>query len=328
MHEAGEKVYEVFAEPGMMRSAFGEALADAGDSHPEIITLTSDVAWPTCVDIFQRRHPDRFFNVGVAEQNMVSIAAGMAAAGLLPFAATLGVFASLRAAEQVRTSCAYAGLNVRIVGSYSGLSAEGNGPTHFAVEDIAVMRAIPHMCVLVPCDCASARAAVFAAIAHEGPLYLRISRSKVDNVYTSLPGIEIGKANVLRQGEDLTIIACGIMVRKALDAAEMLESEGLSARVLDMHTIKPIDREAIVDAAHRTGCLVTAEEHVLNGGLGSAVAEVLSDTVPVPLERVGIDDTFTESGAYEELLEKYGLTAAAIVEAARRAVQRKRELPV
>jgi transketolase len=318
-------LYRVFAEPGQMRKAFGEALAEQAAENPDIVVLTPDVAWPTCIDLVQRRYPERFFNLGVAEQNAMGMAAGFANAGMVPFVTMFAIFASTRASEQMRTSIAYPRLNVKIAGSYAGLSAEGNGPTHFSVEDISIMRAIPNMTVVVPCDCVSVRKAVAAAARYDGPLYLRVSRSKVAAVYDEGNcDLVIGKAIELRRGTDATIIAAGTTVAASLAAASMLEAEGVSTRVLDSHTVKPIDQNAVLRAAEETHCIVTVEESNVLGGLGGAVAEVVAERAPVPVVRLGLRDTFAESGDYEALMEAHGLTPAGIAQGVRRALDMAR----
>ena len=251
------RTYQVFAQAGQMRKAFGQALADLGAQRPDLVVLTCDVGWPTCADIFGAAHPERDFNLGIAEQNLMAAAAGLAAGGLCPVVVMFSIFASTRAVEQVRTSIAYPHLNVKIAGSYAGLSPEGNGTTHFALEDIAIMRAIAGMTILVPADNVAAGKLLAVALQYQGPVYLRLTRAAFPQVYDPAQELTIGRAVTLRQGRDVTIAATGLMVHKALAAADILAGEGISARVLDVHTIKPLDEEAIVQAARETGCIVT-----------------------------------------------------------------------
>ncbi|RLG97309.1 transketolase family protein, partial [Candidatus Bathyarchaeota archaeon] len=272
----------------------------------------------------------RFFNFGVAEANMMSAAAGLASSGKIPFVSTFAVFATGRAYNQYRTSIAYPNLNVKIVATHSGISVGEDGPTHFCIEDIAIMRALPNTTVLVPADAVETEAAVKAAVDHYGPVYIRLSRPKLPVIYEEgyrwrgeKLTFRIGGSVTLREGEDVTLVASGLMVSRALDAAEALAREGIEATVIDLYSIKPIDREALTEAARRTGAIVTCEEHNVCGGVGSAVAEVLVETVPVPMEMVGVKDTFAESGSMEDLLTKYGLTSKDIVEAAKRVIKRK-----
>jgi len=307
------------------RDAYGKALVKLGAMDPRIVVLDADLSKSTKTADFMKRYPDRFFNVGIAEQNMMGIAAGLAAAGKIPFASTFAVFAAGRAFEQVRNSIAYTCLNVKIAATHAGLTVGEDGASHQAIADLAAMRALPNMTVIVPADGVETEQAVFAAAGSEGPCYIRLGRPALPVLFDSGYRFRVGRAAVMRPGYDATVIACGIMVAEALRAAGELEAEGLSVRVINMSTIKPLDREAVVAAARETGAVVTAEEHTIIGGLGSAVAETLVETVPVPMERVGIKDVFGESGQPSELLEKYGLTANNIKEAVRRAINRKTE---
>ncbi len=306
-----------------MRETYGQTLVELGKENPDIVVLDSDVAHSTKTVYFSREFPDRFFNFGIQEANMMDAAAGMASVGLVPFVNTFSFLATLRAAEQVRTSIAYNSLNVKIIGSYGGLSDSYDGASHQSVLDLAVMRSMPHMTVIVPSDDVETRLAVRAAAAFEGPVYLRLCRNEVPAVFGEDHSFEIGKANRIREGRDVTLIVTGILVARALRAADALAGEGVGCRVLQMSSLKPLDVEAVREASEKTGALVTVEEHNIIGGLGSAVAEVLGETRPAPLERVGIADTFAESGDYDQLLDKYGMSVEGIKTAARKAFGRK-----
>lgn len=306
------------------REAYGKALVELGGENSDIVVLDADLAKSTKTINFSKQFPDRFFDMGIAEQNMMGTAAGLAAAGKVPFASSFAVFASGRVYDQVRNSISYPALNVKIGATHAGITVGEDGASHQAVEDIALMRVLPNMTVFVPADGPSTIAAVRAAAEIEGPVYIRLGRSKVPVLHGGDLDFAPGKSIELRSGKDVTIIACGIMVAEAMEAAESLEKEGIDAAVLDMHTVKPLDVAAVIKAAKVTGAVVTAEEHSIIGGLGGAVAEVLGETVPVPLMRVGIPDVFGESGKPEELLEKYGLRASNIATAVRDAIGRKR----
>jgi transketolase len=307
------------------RDAYGKALVKLGASDPRVVVLDADLAKSTKTVEFMKHYPERFFDMGIAEQNMMGTAAGLAAAGKVPFASTFAVFAAGRAFEQVRNSIAYTRLNVKIAATHAGLTVGEDGASHQAIADLAVMRALPNMTVVVPADGVETEKAVFAAAETGGPFYIRLGRSALPVLFDGDYRFRIGEAAVMRPGNDASVIACGIMVAEALKAAEELEKEGLSVRVINMSTIKPLDREAVTIAARETGAIVTAEEHTVLGGLGSAVAETLVETVPVPMERVGIKDVFGESGKPQELLEKYGLTAKNIKDAVYKAIGRKKE---
>ncbi len=306
-----------------MREAYGEALVELGGLNDRVVVLDADVASSTRSILFKGAYPGRFFNIGIAEGNMVAIAAGLATAGKIPFVNTFAFLLALRAADPVRSLVAYNKLNVKIAGAYGGFSDSYDGASHQAVEDVAIMRALPNMTVVVPADEHAARLATLAAAEYPGPVYLRLSRAEVPEIYDAASPFVIGKANVVRAGGDATIVANGYMVRKALDAAALLAGEGIEAEVVDMHTVKPLDSETLLASAAKTGAVVTAEEHSVLGGLGSAVAETLARRRPMPLETVGIADEFGESGPYEALLSKHGLDSAAIAAAARKAVARK-----
>lgn len=305
------------------REAYGEALLQLGRENPGVVVLDADLAKSTKTIDFGKHFPERFFDMGVAEQNMVGTAAGLAAAGKIPFCSSFAIFATGRAFEQVRNSVAYSALNVKICATHAGITVGEDGGSHQSVEDIALMRALPNMTVFVPADAVETAGAVRAAAAMKGPVYIRLGRMGVPVLHGSEFQFVPGKAVALREGRDATIIATGIMVSTALEAADLLAGEGITAGVLDIHTIKPLDVEAVVRAAKETGALVTAEEHSIIGGLGGAVAEALVENYPVPLKRVGMPDKFGESGSPSELLEKCGLTPKALAAAVKEVVARK-----
>lgn len=306
------------------RDAYGDALRELGGRYKEIVVLDADLSKSTKTNLFAKAYPDRFFNAGIAEQNLVGTAAGLAAAGMIPFVSTFAMFATGRAFEQIRNSVCYPRLNVKICATHAGLTVGEDGASHQALEDIGLMRSLPGMTVIVPADATETHRAVAWAVEYHGPVYIRLGRASVDDVFGDGYEFVPGRANLLAEGADLTIIAAGIMVAPARRAADELTQSGLSARVLNMASIKPIDREAIVKAAADTGAIVTCEEHNIIGGLGSAVAEVLGENAPVPMERVGVLDTFGESGTPDALLAKYNLTVADIVRAGKRVVERKK----
>lgn len=305
------------------REAYGQALEELGAVRQDVVVLDADLSKSTKTSVFQAKYPERFFNAGIAEQNLMGLAAGFAAAGKVPFASTFAVFATGRAYDQIRNSICYPRLNVKIAATHAGITVGEDGGSHQALEDINLMRGLPNMTVLVPADGPEAKNAVKAAADYEGPVYIRLGRSGVPTITDADVPFVIGKGRVMREGADVTLIGCGMMVAKALEAVDVLAAEGVNAAVIDMSTIKPIDRELIVEWAKKTGAIVTAEEHNVIGGLGSAVAEVLVEEVLVPMERVGIEDVFGESGTGGELVEKYRLTAEHIVEKAKRAIARK-----
>lgn len=311
------------AEKIATRYAYGEALKGIG-ADKRIVAFDADVSTCTMSVIFGKAYPERFFNVGIAEGNMIGMAAGMSTMGYIPFVHAFAMFLAGRGYDQIRNSICYPGLNVRCVGTHAGLSVGEDGATHQCVEDIALMRAIPGMTVICPADAIETEAAVRALIDFKGPVYLRLGRLPVD-IVSDFEGysFQIGKAVELRKGNDVTLIATGLMVPDALKAAEMLNQEGISARVLNMHTVKPLDEEAVLRAARETGCIVTAEEHNVLGGLGGAVAEVVAEKCPVPVKRVGVQDSFGRSGNALELLKMYHLTAEDIAHAAREAIAAK-----
>ena len=305
------------------RHAYGEALKAVG-ANKKIVALDGDVSTCTMSAIFGNAYPDRFFNVGIAEANMLGMAAGLSTMGYVPFTHAFAMFMAGRGYDQIRNSICYPHLNVKCVGTHAGLSVGEDGATHQCIEDIALMRAIPGMTVICPADAIETEAAVQAISEFVGPVYLRIGRLPVE-IVNNYEGyhFEIGKANQLKDGKDVTIIATGLMVPDALKAAEMLKADGIDARVLNMHTIKPLDVQAVVKAAEETGCIVTAEEHNVLGGLGAAVAEVVSDQHPVPVKRVGVQDCFGRSGDAMALLKLYHLTAEDIAKAALEAIKAK-----
>lgn len=305
------------------REAYGEALRELGGQNENIVVLDADLSGSTKTAMFKKEYPTRFFNAGIAEQSMIGTAAGLAAAGKTAFASTFAVFATGRAFEQIRNSVCYPKLNVKVAATHAGLTVGEDGATHQAIEDVAIMRALPNMTVLVPADAAEAKAVVRWAAEYNGPVYIRLGRSGVPDVFDETYEFKFGKAVTLKEGKDVTLIGMGIMTSAALEAAEMLAEEGISATVLNMPTIKPIDEDAIVAAANATGAIVTCEEHSIIGGLGSAVAEVLAEKASARLVRVGVKDTFGESGKPADLLKKYGLTAADIVAAAKQAIANK-----
>jgi transketolase len=304
----------------IQRLVFGEALAELGGEDPRIVVLDADVSSSTQTQLFAAKYPDRFFNFGIAEANMVSAAAGMAASGCVPVVSSFALFLSLRAGDQVRAQVAHPGLNVKLAGNYAGLSDYADGASHQSVEDIAVMRAIPNMTVIAPSDITETRLALRAAIACEGPVFLRISREAVSDDYGPDHPFEIGKGIVLRDGHDVTLIATGTVVKLAREAADVLAERGISARVIDMHTVKPLDTELVTRAGIETGAIVTVEEHSVIGGLGGAVCEAVCANHPVPVFRVGIPDRFGESGAYPEILRRAGIDTKSIVWCAKRAM--------
>lgn len=305
-----------------MREAFGMALTQSAERYPNVVVLDADVAGGTGVHHFLKAYPDRFFQFGIAEQNMMSAAGGMASTGLIPVVTTFAVFC-LRAYEQVRLSIAYCHRNVKIVASHPGLDVGPDGGSAQALEDIAAFRAIPGMTVISPADPLEMELATEAMLNFNGPVYMRTGRSPVRRILERDHQFEIGKGSILRDGTDVSIVACGVEVVRALDAAEILSKEGISARVINMSTIKPIDVDLLVRCANETGAIVTAEDHNIHGGLGSAVAEVLVQNAPCPMEFIGVKDVFGESGEPDELAEKYELTAPFIVEAVKRSIERK-----
>ena len=298
------------------RAAYGHVLKTEVYKNPNVVVLEADLGNATKSNAFKEVAPERYFNMGISEQDLIGTAAGFAAAGKIPLASTFAVFATGRAFEQVRNSVCYPKLNVKICATHAGLTVGADGGSHQAIEDISLMRTLPNMTVINPADAKEAEAAVLAAIDYQGPVYIRLGRAETKDIHDDSYHFEWGKAEVLRQGSDVTIFATGIMTAKALDAAETLAKQGIQAEVINVHTIKPLDEETVIASAKKTGKVVTAEEHSIIGGLGSAVAEVLARQCPTKQAFVGVQDSFGESGSPNDLLEKYGLTAEVIVKAA------------
>ncbi len=308
------------------RAAYGEALAELAEAYPQLVVLDADLSGSTMTKTFAGKYPERFFDMGIAEGNMAGVAAGLATCGKIPFVNSFAMFSAGRAWEQVRNSIAYPGLNVKVIGSHGGLSVGEDGATHQCIEDYAIMRAIPGMLVLSPCDGPEMKLAVKALLDYQGPAYMRLGRLAVESVTDTIPGytFELGKGSMLRDGTDATVIATGMMVQCAYEAAETLASEGISLRVIDMHTIKPIDKDIVLKAAKETGCIITSEEANIIGGLGSAVAEVVSEGCPVPVVRHGVNDEFGRSGKAQAVLDAYKLNAQGIAEKVRYALTLKK----
>lgn len=306
------------------RQAYGMALADYGDLNPDVVVLDADVSSSTLTKYFADRYPQRFYNMGVTEASMVNVGVGLALSGDIPFVNTFAALLTLRACEQIRTCVAYANTNVKLIGGYAGLSDYKDGPTHFATNDVALMRAMPHMVVLAPADNAEAARLVPAIAEHVGPVYMRISRAVVPDVFDDSLAVQIGKGHTLRTGSDVTIVGCGSMVGRCVQAAELLAKDGIQARVLSMASIKPLDVDLVRRAAEETGALVTVEDHSIIGGLGSAVAEALAGQCPTPVEFVGLNDTFAETGPDSEtLMDAWGLSVNDIVAASKKVLARK-----
>jgi transketolase len=310
--------------PLPLRNVFGEALLKVARENKRVVVLDGDLGNSTKTEYVRQNFPERFFNIGIAESNLVGIGAGLAACGFVPWITSFSSFLLCNAYDQIRLAVAMSNINAKVLGSHGGITLGKDGPTQMGIEDLALVGGLPTFTILVPSDPASMHAAVKAATDHQGPVFLRSSRLALPEIYPldDCP-FEIGKANVVRQGTDVTLVGCGIMVAAALDAAAMLAEEGLEARVLDLHTIRPMDVDALVAAARETGAMVTAEEHLLQGGMGSNIARVVTQNYPVPMRFVGLADTYTESAEPEELLKKYNLTADDIVAAAREAVAAK-----
>lgn len=307
------------------RSGFGVGLLELGRKNPQVVALCADLIPSLKMDAFLAEFPERFFEAGIAEANMMSVAAGLATAGFIPFTGTFANFSTGRVYDQIRQSIAYSQKNVKICASHAGITLGEDGATHQILEDIGLMRMLPGMTVVVPCDYNQTRLATLAIAEIQGPVYLRFGRPKVE-IFTPAedPDFQIGKAQILAEGTDVTVFACGHLVWEALKASEILKEKGISAEIINLHTIKPLDETAIIRSVQKTGCLVTAEEHNILGGMGDAVANVLSRNLPSPQEYVGTKDTFGESGTPEQLMVKYGLTAADIVTAAEKAIGRKK----
>ena len=306
-----------------MRDGYGKALLELCEKNSQVMVLDADVAKSTRTVWIRDQFPEHFIDMGISEQDMVGTAAGMALGGMIPFCSTYGVFLAGRAWDQIRTTVCYNNLNVKLGGAHAGISVGPDGATHQALEDVAIMRVLPNMTVIVPCDAEETRKATLAMAAMNGPCYIRFGREAVPVVTDENTPFEIGKANILRDGTDVTIMANGAMVYEALQAADTLAESGISAQVINMHTIKPLDTDCIIHAAQKTGCIVTAEEHQAAGGLGSAVAECLALHAPVPMEMVAVNDSFGESGQPQELMDKYQLNAAAIMAKVKAVLQKK-----
>mgnify|MGYP000130107245 FL=1 len=305
------------------REAYGETLKELGAQIPEIVVLDADLSASTKTAVFAKAFPDRFFDTGIAEGNMMSVAAGLAASGKIPFASTFAVFGAGRAYEQIRNSICYPNLNVKVAVTHAGLTVGEDGATHQMLEDIALMRALPNMTVVVPADAAETAQVIRWAASYQGPVYIRMGRAKVEDVISPDAEFVPGKSTTLADGSDVTLMACGIMTQQALQAAKMLAEKGISARVINMSSIKPIDEAAIVKAAKETGAIVTCEEHTVMGGLGSAVAEVVVRHCPVPMAMVGTEDVFGQSGKASEVLKVYGLSPEHIALEAKKLVEAK-----
>jgi len=317
---------KIFSEPVRTptRFGYGDGLVILGENNPSVVVLGADLSSSLCVDRFRDAYPDRFIQTGIAEQDMMGLAAGLALSGKIPFVSTYGVFCTGRAWDQLRTTVAYAKLNVKVGSGHGGVSVGADGATHQALEDIAITRAIPNVTVIVPADYHETIKATVAAASIDGPVVIRFGREKVPEVTTGKTPFVPGRAEVYRDGSDATIAACGQMVYESLVAAEILAKEGLSVRVINCHTVKPIDANTLILAARETGAFVTAEEHQVMGGLGSAVAEVLSQNYPVPIKMIGVQDSFGQSGEPDELMELYGLKADSIAQATLEAIRMKR----
>lgn len=305
------------------RDVYGETLVKLGEEHQEIVALDCDLSGSTRSALFGKRFPHRFFNMGVSEQDMMGTAAGLAAAGKIPFASTFAIFATGRAWEQIRTSICLPALNVKLVASHGGITVGEDGATHQTTEDIALMRVLPNMSIVVPADGVETEQALGAIYAHPGPVYMRLARNKYPTLFDNNYRFQLGRANIIKEGNDLAIIATGYMVSKSLEAAQRLDKQGVKACVVNMSSIKPLDVECIARVARETDAVLTVEEHSVIGGLGSAVAEALAENCPVPMKRMGIEDKFGVSGSPEELLKHYGLSVEHIVDEALKLVQRK-----
>jgi transketolase len=317
--------FEIFGNKDT-RSGFGEGLSELGKTNPNVVALCADLIGSLKMDAFKAEQPDRFFQVGIAEANMIGLAAGMTIGGKIPFTGTFANFSTGRVYDQIRQSVAYSKKNVKIAASHAGLTLGEDGATHQILEDIGMMRMLPNMTVIVPCDFQQTKAATIACAAYKGPVYLRFGRPVVP-IFTPVDQpFVIGKADVLQEGKDVTIISCGHLVWKSIEAAERLEAEGISVELINMHTIKPLDLKAILTSLEKTKCVVSAEEHMKNGGLGDAIANVLSRNTPYPQEYVGVEDTFGESGTPAELMTKYHIDTEDVYLAAKKVIARKKNL--
>jgi transketolase len=305
------------------RSGFGAGLTELGRTNPNVVALCADLIGSLKMDQFIKENPDRFFQIGIAEANMMGIAAGLTIGGKIPFAGTFANFATGRVYDQIRQSIAYSGKNVKIAASHAGLTLGEDGATHQILEDIGLMKMLPGMVVINPCDFNQTKAATIAAASYEGPVYLRFGRPKVPNFTPVDQKFVIGEAVLLNEGTDVTIFATGHLVWKAIEAGEILAQQGISAEIINIHTIKPLDAKAVIASAKKTKCVVTAEEHQMNGGLGDSIAQLLATQLPTPMEFVAVNDKFGESGTEEQLMTKYGINTANIVEAVQKVIKRK-----
>ncbi len=305
------------------RSGFGDGLTELGKTNPNVVALCADLTGSLKMTDFKNQYPERFFQMGIAEANMIGVAAGMTIGGKIPFTGTFANFSTSRVYDQVRQSVAYSQKNVKICASHAGITLGEDGATHQVLEDIGMMQMLPHMTVINPCDYNQTKAATLAIAEHEGPVYLRFGRPKVPNFTSATDKFEIGKALVLDEGNDVTIFSTGHLVWKSIEAAEELEKEGISVELINIHTIKPIDKNAILKSAKKTGAVIVAEEHQKLGGLGSTIASILATSLPTPMEQIAVDDTFGESGTPDQLMEKYGLSTSAIVKAVKKVLSRK-----
>ena len=305
------------------RSGFGAGLTELGKTNSKVVALCADLTGSLKMNEFQNNHPERFFQVGIAEANMMGIAAGMTIGGKIPFTGTFANFSTSRVYDQIRQSIAYSNKNVKICASHAGVTLGEDGATHQVLEDIGMMKMLPHMTVINPCDFNQTKAATLAIAEHMGPVYLRFGRPKVPNFTHENQKFEIGKAVNLKDGNDVSIFATGHLVWEALEAVKILNELNINAEIINIHTIKPLDKNAVIKSVSKTRCVVTAEEHMLNGGLGDSIAQLLSREMPLPLEMVGVNDTFGESGTPRQLMEKYGLTSRDIVNAVKKVILRK-----
>lgn len=324
MSSLNPRIFEKDVEQAGTRDGYGQGLMELGESNKDVVVLTADLAESTRVEEFGKKYPERFIECGVAEQNMMGIAAGLALSGKIPFVSSYAVFSPGRSWDQLRVSVCYSKANVKVAGAHTGISVGPDGATHQALEDVAIVRVLPNIVVEVPADAIEAKKTTLAAAAHKGPFYFRFGREKTPIITTDETPFEVGKAEVLKDGDDVTIVACGPLVYQSLLAAKQLEDKGTSVRVINNHTIKPIDALTLAKAAKETGAIVTVEEHQVNAGLGGAVAEALAKHYPVPMEFIGVQDTFGESGNTNDLYEKYGMSVDAIFKAVENVLNRKR----
>lgn len=305
------------------RSGFGAGLSELGKTNENVVALCADLTGSLKMNAFRDAHPDRFFQVGIAEANMIGLAAGLTIGGKVPFTGTFANFSTGRVYDQIRQSVAYSNKNVKICASHAGLTLGEDGATHQILEDIGLMKMLPNMTVISPCDYNETKAATIAIADHDGPVYLRFGRPKVPNFTDPNKKFEIGKADILHEGKDVTIIATGHLVWKAIEASEILLAKGINPEIINMHTIKPLDEKAVLESVNKTKCVVTAEEHMMNGGLGDSIAQLLVRKMPTPLEMVAVNDSFGESGKGEELMTKYNINTNDIVEAVEKVISRK-----